>query len=384
MAIALQGRTPRPEPDETGERALRSYLFEDLFERRYNESLLDSLPRRPWERALPGWARLAREVHRRADEYDVVISWSERVSMSLMTLQYFVPGKPHVAFLYWFSRPSVRAPMRAFGSSLHAVVTWSSVQREYAIRNLGIAPEKIYLIKHYVDQLFFRPRDVSHVAHSEQEIVCSAGAEMRDYPTLIEALRGTNLRCHIASDHVRVDRFGFARRVSTSRYAPIAGENVTIARVPVTELRQIYARSRFVVVPLQRSDTDNGVNVILEAMAMGKPVICSRTRGQVDVIQEGVTGLFVPVGDAKALRKAILELWNDPARCREMGRAGRAYIEKHHTVERFVQSAKGAIDASLEGRPARRDGSFDMVSPSSPANRPQAAVDVDLALSTSK
>jgi glycosyltransferase involved in cell wall biosynthesis len=378
MAIALQGRTPRPEPDERGEHALRRYLFEDLFERRYNESLLDSVPRRPWERALPAWARLAREVQRRADEYDVVISWSERVSVSLMTLQYFVPGKPHVAFLYWFSRPSVRAPMRAFGSSLQAIVTWSSVQREYAIRNLGIAAEKIYLIKHYVDQLFYRPRDI------EQDIICSAGAEMRDYPTLLEALRGTSMRCQIASDHVRVDRFGFARRISTSRYARIAGANVTIGRVPSTQLREVYARSRFVVVPLQRSDTDNGVNVILEAMAMGKPVICSRTRGQVDVIQEGVTGLFVPVGDAKALRRAMLELWNDPARCREMGRAGRAYIEKHHTVEKFVQSAKGAIDASLEGRPARRDGSFDMVPSSSPASNPAAAVDVDLALSTSK
>jgi glycosyltransferase involved in cell wall biosynthesis len=186
---------------------------------------------------------------------------------------------------------------------------------------------------------------------------------MRDYPTLLEALRGTNLRCHIAADHVRVDRFGFARRMSTSRYAQMAGENVTIARVSATQLRDIYARSRFVVVPLECSDTDNGVNVILEAMAMGKPVICSRTRGQVDVIQEGVTGLFVPVGDARALRKAMLDLWNDPARAREMGRAGRAYIERHHTVESFVHHAKGAIDASIEGRPARRDGSFDIASP---------------------
>jgi glycosyltransferase involved in cell wall biosynthesis len=357
MAIALQGRSPRPAPDERGEHTLRAYLFEDLFERRYNEVVLDSLPRRPWDRALPAWARLAREVQRRDDEYDVVVTWSERVSLSLMTLQYFSPGKPHIPFLYWFSRPSVRGPMRAFGSSLHAIVTWSSVQREYAIRNLGVPAEKLYLIKHYVDQLFFQPRE------REQDMMCSAGAEMRDYPTLLEALRGTNLRCHIATDHVRVDRFGFARRISTSRYLPLAGKDVTIARVPATQLREIYARSRFVVVPLQRSDTDNGVNVVLEAMAMGKPVICSRTRGQVDVIQEGVTGLFVPVGDAKALRKAMLELWNDPDRCREMGRAGRAYIEKHHAVEKFVQQAKGAIDASLEGRPARRDGSFDMAAP---------------------
>jgi glycosyltransferase involved in cell wall biosynthesis len=258
--------------------------------------------------------------------------------------------------LYWFSRPSVRVPMRAFGSSLQAIVTWSSVQRDYAIRELGIPPEKLYLIRHYVDQVFFKPREC------EEDMICSAGAEMRDYPTLLEALRETKLRCHVAADHVRVDRFGVARRVSTERYKPLAGENVTIARVPPIRLREIYARSRFVVVPLCRSDTDNGVNVILEAMAMGKPVICSRTEGQVDVVQEGITGLFVPVGDAKALRKAMLDLWNDPARAREMGRAARAYIEKHHTVEKFARDAKGAFDASLEGRAAERDGSFEILS----------------------
>ncbi len=89
--------------------------------------------------------------------------------------------------------------------------------------------------------------------------------------------------------------------------------------MPLTELRDLYARSRFVVVPLHASDTDNGVTVILEAMAMGKAVICSRTRGQVDVIQEGVTGIYVPVGDAAALRAAILSLWAEPQRAQQMG-----------------------------------------------------------------
>ena len=120
----------------------------------------------------------------------------------------------------------------------------------------------------------------------------------------------------------------------------------------LTELRKLYARSRFVVVPLLPSDTDNGVTVILEAMAMGKPVICSRTRGQVDVIQEGVTGLYVPVGDADALRSAILSLWNEPSRAQQMGRNARAYVEKNHTLEKFTATTRSAAEASLDGRPA--------------------------------
>jgi glycosyltransferase involved in cell wall biosynthesis len=253
--------------------------------------------------------------------------------------------------LYWFSRPSVRAPLRAFKDALHAIVTWSSIQRNYAIKNLGVPSSKLYLVKHFVDDVFWSPRD------QPEDMICSAGAEMRDYSTLLEALRDTDVRCHIATDHVRVDRLGFGRRVDAAHFASSASPNVTIGRKTFTELRELYARSRFVVVPLHRTDTDNGVNVILEAMAMGKPVICSRTRGQVDVIQEGVTGMFVPVGDATALRAAIRSLWNDPERAMAMGRAARAYVERHHYLDKFCRDVKAAIDASLDGRPAAADGS---------------------------
>jgi glycosyltransferase involved in cell wall biosynthesis len=355
MAMAVLGRRTRlGVRDTTGLTAPRGYLFDELFTNKYDESILDPPHVDPvWCRNLPKWVRLAAEVQRRRDEYDVVVTWSERVSLSLMALQRLSNrGKPHVAMLYWFSRPSVQIPLRAFASALQAIVTWSSVQRNYAIEHLGIPHEKLYLVKHFVDQLFWSPRE------RVQNTICSAGAEMRDYPTLLDALRGTEVPCHIATDHVRVDRFGFARRLPSETFASLAGPHVSIGRKSPTDLRELYAASRFVVVPLQASDTDNGITVILEAMAMGKPVICSRTRGQVDAIQEGVTGLFVPVGDAKAMRQAILELWSDPARTERMGRAARAYVEKHHTLEQFCHGVRSAIDASLDGRAAAHDGSF--------------------------
>jgi glycosyltransferase involved in cell wall biosynthesis len=353
MALAVQGRTPDRVPrDAAGIMTPRWHLFDDLFAKRYDGGTLADTAPRLISHWLPEWVRLAAELHRRRDEYDVIVTWSERVSLSLMTLDRFARGgKPHVAMLYWFSRPSVRVPLRFMADRLHAIVTWSSVQRTYAIEELGVPPEKLYLVKHFVDQLFWRPRQ------SQTDMICSAGAEMRDYPTLLQALRGIDLRCHVATDHVRVDRFGFGRRLGAEEFLSRASSNVTIGRKTPAELRELYARSRFVVVPLHRSDTDNGVNVILEAMAMGKPVICSRTKGQVDVIEEGVTGLFVPVGDSSALRAAMLSLWKDPERAMAMGRAARAYVEKHHTLEQFCRDVKRAIDASLDGRTAAADGS---------------------------
>ncbi|MGH7269115.1 MAG: glycosyltransferase family 4 protein [Polyangiaceae bacterium] len=361
MALAVRGTAPvRPSRDDTGATAVRAHLFDDLFAHKYDESILPSPPRAGTGH-LPGWLRLGLELRARSSEYDVIVTWSERVSLALMTLDKVLGAKkPHIAMMYWFSRPSVRLPARVGASSLHAIVTWSSVQRAYAIDRLGIAPEKIYLVRHFVDQLYFSPR---LEAQGGAGTICSAGAEMRDYPTLIEALRGTGVPCHIATDHVRVDRLGFGRRVSADVFSIDVGDGITIGRKTPGELRDLYARSRFVVVPLRPSDTDNGVTVILEAMAMGKAVICSRTRGQVDVIEDGVTGIFVPVGDAGALRRAILSLWEDPARATAMGRAGRAYIEAHHSLEKFCFDVKAAIDASLDGRSAGLDGTLPTVRP---------------------
>lgn len=333
--------------DPSGETAPRTYLFEAAFSPSWDESILnntDSL------RIVPTWWRMAREIQRLHAEYDAIVTWGEKLSLAtLMQQQLASVRKPHIAMMYQFEKPNIRVPLKVFKKNLHAVITWSSVQRRALIARIRFPSERVYLIRHYVDQVFYSPRPI------EEDMICAVGAEMRDYATLLEAIRGTDLRCHIASDHVRIPgRFRLLndRRVPIGNIGARADTHVTQGRMSLTELRNLYARSRFVVVPLLPSDTDNGVTVILEAMAMGKPVICSRTRGQVDVIQEGVTGLYVPVGDAAALRTAILSLWNEPLRAQQMGRNARAFVEKHHTLEKFTSTARSAAEASLNGRPA--------------------------------
>jgi glycosyltransferase involved in cell wall biosynthesis len=57
--------------------------------------------------------------------------------------------------------------------------------------------------------------------------------------------------------------------------------------------------------PLYQVDFQAGVTAILEAMAMGKAVICTRTPGQADIILEGETGLYAEPCDPATLRLAI-------------------------------------------------------------------------------
>ena len=333
--------------DPSGATVPRTYLFDEAFSSSWDESILNNTDS---SGMVPDWWRLAREVQRLHAEYDAIVTWGEKLSLAMLVQQQFARvSKPHIAMMYQFEKPNIRVPLNVFKKNLHSVVTWSSVQRRALIEKIGFPSERVYLIRHYADQVFYSPRTV------EDDMICAVGAEMRDYATFVEAVRGTGLRCHIAADHVRIPgqfRLLNDRRVPVSNLIASTDTLITQGRLPLTELRDLYARSRFVVVPLLASDTDNGVTVILEAMAMGKPVICSQTRGQVDVIQEGVTGLYVPVGDATALRRAILSLWNEPLRAREMGRNARAWVEKHHTLEKFTSTARSAAEASMDGRPA--------------------------------
>lgn len=358
VALAYAGHYKNPPRDPTGRTAPRSYLFNDQFDIVYDVSLLDELPAetKALYRPLPKWLALAIEIHRRRDEYDAVLSWGEHITIGLMAVQRAARGgKPHIPMLYWFSNPMVFAAMLAFKKTLHAVVTWTSVQRKFAIDRLGIPPERIYFVNYQVDHIFWGPEQAGVSGGQEDDLVVTAGAEMRDYPTLIEAIRGTGLRCHIAADHVR---FSLGRRINAEGLKKMAGAGVTVGAVSLPELRKLYARARFVVMPLQPSNTNHGLTVILEAMAMGKAVICSKTEGQVDVIRDGETGLLVAQGDPEALRAVMISLRNDPERARRIGAAARAYIEKYHTIDEFCHNVRAAVDASLDGRWAGRDGAL--------------------------
>lgn len=345
LAVA-KGGVNAGSQDRSGETAPRSHVFDEAFSPAWDESILGDAP----SGRGPAWWRMGGEILRRQAEYDAVVTWGEKLTFALLARQRFArASKPHVALMYQFEKPNIRVPMALLKRKIQSVVTWSSVQRRVLIEEIGFPADRVYLIRHYVDQVFYRP----HAA--EDDMISTVGAEMRDYVTLKEALRGTGIRCHIAADHVRVPgrlRLLNDRRVPIEHVGGSADDLVTQGRKTLLELRDLYARSRFVVIPLLHSDTDNGVTCILQAMAMGKPVICSRTRGQVDVIQDGVTGLYVPVGDAAALRAAIQSLWNDPQRARQMGQNARAFIEKYHTLEMFTATVRSAAEATLDGRGA--------------------------------
>lgn len=102
------------------------------------------------------------------------------------------------------------------------------------------------------------------------------------------------------------------------------------------EFVRLYQNATLFVLP----SLQEGLGIsVLDAMACGVPVVCTRCGGPEGVVQDGVTGLLTPNGDAPALAQAINGLLHSPDLMKSMGAAGRAY-----TVEHF---ARAKVEAQL-------------------------------------
>jgi glycosyltransferase involved in cell wall biosynthesis len=92
-------------------------------------------------------------------------------------------------------------------------------------------------------------------------------------------------------------------------------------RWPNVAVIEAFRRSSIAVVPSVWAEPF-GI-VVIEAMAGGTPVVASDIGGIPEIVQDGISGLLVPPGDAVALRQALADLIADPLRRSAMGEAAR-------------------------------------------------------------
>jgi glycosyltransferase involved in cell wall biosynthesis len=77
--------------------------------------------------------------------------------------------------------------------------------------------------------------------------------------------------------------------------------------------------------------------VLLEAMAMARPIVASRSGGPLEIVQDGESGLLVTPGDSDALAGAIGRLLQSPSSCREMGMRGYTRFREQFTAQRMAR-----------------------------------------------
>jgi glycosyltransferase involved in cell wall biosynthesis len=90
--------------------------------------------------------------------------------------------------------------------------------------------------------------------------------------------------------------------------------------------------------------------VIIEGMAEQKPVVATNGGGVPEIVQDGITGLLVPMGDALRMAEAIDYLLTHPDEATEMGVRGRERVQTHFTIQKTARMVE-AVYGEVFGRP---------------------------------
>ena len=240
----------------------------------------------------------------------------------------------------YFDNPKFRLAVPVLRRLAHfnALCLSSSVANRL-VSEFGLPVERCHVLGVATDTDFFRPRP--SVAPS---VIASAGVVERDYATLFRAVADLDVEVQIATNSAWTGAFDL-----TGMDVPA---NVEAGPLPMyTGVRDLYAKAKFVVLPLKPVRFACGYTVIAEAMAMGKAVIASRHPGHSDLIDPDVTGLYVECGDVAGLRRSIMRLVSAPEEADRMGQAGRARISEMGSMSRY-RDVVPRMMGSVAGRKA--------------------------------
>lgn len=201
------------------------------------------------------------------------------------------------------------------------------------------------LIPHGVDLDRFRPRTAARSSHLRL-LAVGRLVEKKGFDVLIEALRGLALpvRLRIVGEGPLRDRLAAA-----IADAGLQGAVELAGPLTHSDLPREYAAADVVVAPSltdSSGDRDGLPNVVLEAMASGRPVIAGDTGAVASGVVHGATGLLVAPGDAPALRAAVVELARSPGLREGLGRRARDRAERLFDLDTCSRRLERTLEAA--------------------------------------
>jgi glycosyltransferase involved in cell wall biosynthesis len=237
------------------------------------------------------------------------------------------------------SRAQLRSQRLAYRAA-HAVVANSSAARDQLARE-GVPAGKLRLIANGLDAGRFVPvtmrrniRRIVMVANLRPEkgqdtLLAAAPRILARYPDASFTFVGDGPRREALELLTRA--LGISERVR------FMGEGRDVAAI-------LAAHDLFVL----PSRSEAFPNALIEAMATGLPVVATAVGGIPEVVRPGINGQLVRPDDERVLADAVLTLMDNPAAAAALGRAARADVERHYTIDRMVERFEQLYLAEIE------------------------------------
>jgi glycosyltransferase involved in cell wall biosynthesis len=178
----------------------------------------------------------------------------------------------------------------------------------------------------------------AHGIASDAVLLCYVGRVARDKGIEVLANAWKTLSAKFAAVHLLIcgtaDRTDPVPRAAMTALQRDPRVHFTPGWLPPGQMPTVYTASDICVLPTYREGLSQ---VALESSAMEVPVAGTRIPGLVSAVQDEVTGLLVPAGDAPALSQAVGRLVADEALRRKLGAAGRQFVTVRFSEARVNQ-----------------------------------------------
>ncbi|MBV8634376.1 MAG: glycosyltransferase [Burkholderiaceae bacterium] len=222
----------------------------------------------------------------------------------------------HILLYGWLFRHTV--------AGLQVMTQWEAAR--YAGK-YGLAPERVHFVPF---PMMLQPGQVPPAHTAEPPTVMASGRAACDWPTLFAASRGAPWRLLVVcarQDRPLVDRLN------------ADGRAIVLSEIPAAEHQRLLQESAVYALALHEIGASSGQVRFARTIEAGVPVVASAVRGLEGYLDDGVTGVAVPVADAAALRAALDLLLGDEAR-RGALRSSAYEAMRNRTLEQFIGAIK--------------------------------------------
>jgi glycosyltransferase involved in cell wall biosynthesis len=210
--------------------------------------------------------------------------------------------------------------------SLHRAVCSSRIEADYYTEAFGWSADTAQFVPLLTSPGCLEPPNPD----IDEGYLVAAGRVFRDYRTAIEAVRGTPFKLII------IGGAGITGEINGDDQVEVLEE------IPQEHFMRIVRRASAVIVPLVDTKISTGQTVLLQAMAMGKLVIATRTAGTEDYVNHMIDGVLVEPGNIEDMRRAMCAAASRDFR-RELGTRAHNRIAKSHMPHHYAAAIRRAV-----------------------------------------
>ncbi|MBI1977005.1 MAG: lipopolysaccharide heptosyltransferase II [Candidatus Omnitrophica bacterium] len=234
------------------------------------------------------------------------------------------------------------------------VIAISHAMARHMVENFNVPHARIRLIPRGVDltEFCYRGETAAQPGKEEKEMIIGIVGRLTPLKGHADFLRAIprvsqqyrNLRVWVIGDAPKEKQSYLTELQTLVRHLGIKDSVEFLGhRSDVTEvLRQLDLLVLATVTP------EAFGRVLIEAQAVGVPVVATRVGGVVDVIEDEKTGLLVPPSDSVTMAAVILRVLQDPVLAGQLSRAARQRVEQEFSLEKMVEKTLAVYQEALE------------------------------------